>query len=57
MARPHVIGVSAGRTRADDRACILVFVDRLADDMDLPAEVEGVPLEVVEAGKVDALPK
>ena len=63
---PNVVGVASGiRTRAGKptgESALLVFVQRkvpageLGEGEVLPREVEGIPVDVVEAGRVKPLP-
>ena len=63
---PNVVGVTTGiRTRqgAPTREpCLVVYVERkvpaesLASDELLPAEIEGVPVDVVQTGTIEPLP-
>jgi hypothetical protein len=63
---PNVVGVASGiRTRAGKATgewALLVFVERkvpaseLGEGEVLPRDVEGIPVDVVEAGKVEPLP-
>jgi len=62
---PHVIGISEGvRTKQGKPTgehCLIVFVDQKipADQLNqneiLPMEIEGVPLDVVEVGRVEPM--
>jgi len=64
---PNVVGVSTGmRTRhgvPGDEPCLVVYVerklppDRLGAGEQLPSELEGVPVDVVESGRFRTLPK
>jgi hypothetical protein len=66
MAYPNVVAVSDGVCVQDDaekpKACINVYVDRklapeqLDEDARLPAELDGVPVQVIEAGEIGTLP-
>lgn len=65
MAYPNVVAVSDGvcTTGADaGRACINVYVrekvapDKLSDTQKLPETLEGVRIEVIEAGEIGTLP-
>lgn len=60
MAHPNVVAVSDGVCAEDHtatpRPCINVYVDREIAPGELPAELDGVPIQVVEAGKIDTLP-
>ena len=66
MRYPNVVGVAEGiRVRAGTptgEACLVVYVSRkvpaaqLRPDEILPPEIEGVPVDVVEVGRIDALP-
>lgn len=65
MAYPNVVAVSDGvcTTGADaGRACINVYVrekvapEKLADTQKLPETLEGVRIEVIEAGEIGTLP-
>jgi hypothetical protein len=63
---PHVVGVSTGiRTRRGvptDEPCLVVYVDRklppdqLAAGEQLPSELDGVLVDVVESGQFRTLP-
>jgi len=62
---PHVVGVSEGvRTKQGkptSEHCLVILVDQkvpadqLAPNEILPSEVEGVPLDVVEVGRVEPM--
>lgn len=64
---PNVVGVSEGiRTKAGQptgEPVLVVYVDRkipenqLAPDAVLPKQVDGIPVDVVEIGSVEALPQ
>ena len=66
MAYPHVIAVADGFCRNDDQiegtACIIVYVDiklpleELGEKERLPAEIDGVQVDVVETGQIGILP-
>ena len=66
LAYPNVVGVSEGvRTRGGaptGERCIVVYVqrkvprDQLREDQVLPRELEGVPVDVVEIGRLEPLP-
>ena len=66
MSYPNVVGVSEGievkRGKPTGRRSIVVYVKRkvpkakLAKRQTLPERIEGVPVDVVEVGSVDALP-
>ncbi len=66
MRYPHVVGVSEGirvkQGKPTGEHCLVVLVDRkipadqLKPDEILPSEVEGVPLDVVEVGRVEPMP-
>lgn len=66
MRYPHVVAVADGICRDDDGSasaeCIVVYVankvsqEELSEDQRFPEEIEGVRIEVVEAGQIDALP-
>lgn len=63
---PHVVGVATGVRHVGgeptDEPAILVFVDRKVPESELsaaevlPRELDGVPVDVVEAGAVQPLP-
>lgn len=63
---PNVVGVAVGvRTRRGGptgERCLVVYVERkvpeseLGDEGTLPREVEGVPVDVVEVGRIRPLP-
>lgn len=63
---PHVVGVSQGirakQGRPTGEPCLVVFVDQKipAEKLDpgdvLPKEMEGIPVDVVEVGRVEPLP-
>ncbi|MBI2943000.1 MAG: hypothetical protein HYY25_02260 [Candidatus Wallbacteria bacterium] len=65
MAMPHVVSVGIGyRVRGGEESeelCISVGVDRKLTASELPAggslpqEIEGVPVDVVETGSLEAL--
>jgi hypothetical protein len=65
MAYPNVVAVSTGtRTRSGKptgERCLVVYVTRkvprsaLTETQVLPAEIEGVPVDVVEVGEVRPL--
>jgi hypothetical protein len=67
MRHPHVVGVSEGICSAGGRPtgepCVLVLVARkvpakeLAEDAVLPRRIEGVRIDVVEVGGIEALPR
>ncbi len=67
MRYPNVVGVSEGievkRGRPTGAPCIVVYVTRkvpkakLTKRQTLPERIEGVTVDVVEVGSVDALPK
>ena len=50
MALPHVTGVAEATT--EGRAVIQVLVTQKRDDLDIPRELEGYPVEVVEVGEI-----
>jgi hypothetical protein len=64
---PNVVGVATGtRTRRGEpteEACLVVYVERkvpaesLASGELLPAEIEGVPVDVVATGPIEPLPR
>ncbi len=64
MAKPNVVGVGVGfRSRGGqptDSVAIVVMVDRklpseqLAPDETIPSEIEGVPVDVQEVGRLSA---
>jgi hypothetical protein len=66
MAYPNVVAVSDGVCVQDDaeapKACINVYVahkiapEELDEDARLPAELDGVPVQVIEAGEIGTLP-
>lgn len=63
---PNVVGVTTGiRTKQGEPSgepCLVVYVVRkvpaesLASDERLPAEIEGVPVDVVQTGTIEPLP-
>jgi hypothetical protein len=63
---PNVVGVATGtRTREGEPSgepCLVVFVERKVPEADLrpgevlPRELDGVPVDVVEAGRPKPLP-
>jgi hypothetical protein len=65
LGYPNVVGTAVGlRTRGgrpSDERCLVVYVQRkvpeseLAEEEVLPREVEGVPVDVVEVGRVQPL--
>lgn len=65
LAYPNVVGVAEGirtrRGKPTGERCIVVYVERkvprkkLSKREVLPAEIEGVPVDVIEAGKIEAL--
>lgn len=66
MRSPNVVGVSEGievrRGKPTGTPCIVVYVTRKVPKAKLkghplPERIEGVPVDVVEVGSVDALPK
>jgi hypothetical protein len=67
MRYPHVVGVGEGicskQGKPTGQPCLVVFVERkvppggLAKDDILPHEIEGVPVDVVEVGRIEALPR
>ncbi len=66
MRYPNVVGVAPGvrmvQGKPTGERCLVVYVERkiprtkLKEDEILPREIEGVPVDVVEVGRVDALP-
>jgi hypothetical protein len=66
LGYPNVVAVAEGvrtrRGRPTGERCLVVYVSRkvprpeLRPNEVLPAEIEGVPVDVVEAGPVEALP-
>lgn len=66
MRYPHVVAVADGICRDEDgaagTACIVVYVEKrvppeeLSEDQRLPEEIEGIRVEVVEAGQIGILP-
>jgi hypothetical protein len=63
---PNVVGVATGirtrRGKPTGEACVVVYVARklprarlAAKDL-LPSEIDGVPVDVVEAGRIEPLP-
>jgi hypothetical protein len=54
MALPGVVGTAEGSSGG--RPCILVLVERLAPSLrrEIPAELDGVPLEIRETGPIRA---
>ena len=66
MRYPNVIGVAAGirtkRGKPTSEICLVVYVERkiprskLAKSEILPNKIEGIPVDVVEAGKIEPLP-
>jgi hypothetical protein len=67
MRYPNVVGVGEGICTREGKPtgepCLVVFVDRkipparLAKDEILPSRIEGVPVDVVEVGRIEALPR
>ena len=67
MRYPNVIGVADGICtkpgKPTGEPCLVVVVERkippakLAKDAILPDRIEGVPIDVVEVGKIEALPR
>jgi hypothetical protein len=67
MRHPHGVGVSEGICskggRRTEEPCVLVLVERkvsakeLAKDAVLPKRIEGVGVDVVEAGGIEVLPR
>lgn len=67
MRYPNVVGVGEGictkRGKPTGERCLVVFVERkvppakLAKDESLPSRIEGVSVDVVEVGKIEALPR
>ena len=65
MRYPNVIGVASGirmkQGKPTEEYCIVVYVNQkippnqLNKDEILPSHVEGVPVDIVEAGQVEAL--
>ncbi len=65
MGYPNVVGVSEGfrskQGKATSEACIVVYVekkiprDKLTKSDILPSQIEGVAVDVVQVGKVEAL--
>ena len=66
MRYPNVIGVAEGvrmrRGKPTGEVCLVVYVERkvprskLSEDEILPSEIDGVRVDVVEVGRVGALP-
>lgn len=66
MRYPNVVGVSVGirtkQSKPTGEPCLVVFVekkisrDKLDKSEILPNQIEGIPVDVVEVGKIDALP-
>jgi hypothetical protein len=54
MSIPGVVGVGVGK--CDEQACIKVLVERETPELAaaVPADLEGVPVEVEEIGQVSA---
>jgi hypothetical protein len=50
ISRAGVVGVSEGKRGAED--VIQVLVTQKRDDLDIPRELEGYPVEVVEVGEI-----
>ena len=67
MRYPHVVGVGEGictrQGKPTGEPCLVVFVERkvspseLAKNEILPSRIEGVPVDVVEVGRIEALPR
>lgn len=67
MRYPNVVGVAEGictkQGKPTGKPCLVVYVERkipptqLAKDEILPSQIEGVPVDVVEVGKIEALPR
>ena len=67
MRYPHVVGVGEGictrNGKPTGEPCLVVFVERkvppseLAKDETLPRRIEGIPVDVVEVGRIEALPR
>ena len=65
LSRSHVVGVSSGRRvrqgQPSGEPCITVYVERKIPETALeaadilPKQIEGIPLDVVEVGKLEAL--
>lgn len=63
---PNVVGVATGVKstggRPTGKACLVVYVEKkvaeddLERDQRLPPELEGVPVDVVEVGRIEPLP-
>ena len=60
MARPGVIGVGVGLRPQDGEVAIVVLVEKkhppseLAPDQLLPREIDGIPVDVLETGSIEA---
>jgi hypothetical protein len=64
MRYPNVVGVASGfRTRGGqpvDEPCLVVYVERKLPESELsraeilPTEIDGVPVDVVEVGRIQA---
>ena len=65
LAYPHVVGVAKGlrirQGRPSSEPCVTVYVERKIPETDLaaadilPKAIEGIPVDVVEVGKLEAL--
>lgn len=66
LGYPNVVGVASGiRTKGGKptgERCLVIYVerkiprDKLGEREILPSEIEGIPVDVVEAGRVEPLP-
>lgn len=50
MEKPHVMGVAQGTQVGGDTPCLVVMVDVLPPDHDIPAQLDGITVEIRELG-------
>ncbi|GEM_PF-2564966 len=50
MGKPHVMGVAQGTQVGGDTPCLVVMVDVLPPDHDIPSQLDGVTVEIRELG-------
>ena len=49
MDLPGVLGMGVGLTETGDDVCIHVYIDPMADEGSIPAELDGMPVRVIES--------